>query len=280
MAPEPTSPYRLPPLPEYLSSWNNPFDLGDRSNIRYESAASQEHEHEGEHEPSPGRPTFGLGISQRSPSTRSHPTHSRNVSYDDTATLGRSPSNRASSRFTSSETALLNEHSPQLKCPTTKTIVHRRLGWVPITILVLAVYSTAVSGLYLVVAFLKPRYGKTVGVDGKVAPSTASLLSTLFAKTVELAYVTVCVAFLGQVLTRRAITKGSKGISIADMSMRTWIMQPGSMIVHWESLRYSGWTILGAITLTATIVAMLYTTAAEALGTSFYAFVSPVLMTE
>ncbi|CEL03776.1 hypothetical protein ASPCAL04919 [Aspergillus calidoustus] len=263
--------YRLPPLPNYLSSWNNPFDLGDRANIRYESAASHEHEHE--QEPEPGHkhePPVGLGISDSQPSPSSlpnHPTHSRTVSYDDTATLGRSPSNRASSRFAGSDAALLGEHSPPLKCPTTKTIVHRRLGWVPVTILVLGFYSTLVSGLYLVVAFLKPRYGKGVGVDGKLAPSTASLLSTLFAKTVELAYVTVCVAFLGQVLTRRAITRGSKGISIADMSMRTWIMQPGSMIVHWESLRYSGWTILGAITLTATIVAMLYTTAAEALVT-------------
>ncbi|KAL3459644.1 hypothetical protein BJX64DRAFT_199903 [Aspergillus heterothallicus] len=269
MASDSNSPYRLPPLPEYLSSWNNPFDLGDRSNIRYESAPSHEHqhEHEADHKPEPA-PTFGLGISQRSPPFPNPPgSHSRTVSYDDTATLGRSPSNRASSRFAGSETALLSEHSPPLKCPTTKTIVHRRLGWVPVTILVLGIYSTIVSGLYLVVAFLKPRYGKTVGADGKVAPSTASLLSTLFAKTVELAYVTVCVAFLGQVLTRRAITKGSRGISIADMSMRTWIMQPGSMIVHWESLRYSGWTILGAITLTATIVAMLYTTAAEALVT-------------
>jgi hypothetical protein len=50
------------------------------------------------------------------------------------------------------------------------------------------------------------------------------------------------------------------------MSMRTWIMQPGSLIVHWETVRYSALTVLGLITLTATVVAMLYTTAAEALG--------------
>lgn len=48
--------------------------------------------------------------------------------------------------------------------------------------------------------------------------------------------------------------------------MRAWIMQPGSMIVHWETLRYSALTFLGAIALVATFVAMLYTTAAEALG--------------
>lgn len=48
--------------------------------------------------------------------------------------------------------------------------------------------------------------------------------------------------------------------------MRTWIMQPASMIIHSQAMRYSAWTILGMMTLTATIVAMLYTTAAEALG--------------
>ncbi|KAL4985298.1 hypothetical protein BDW68DRAFT_198907 [Aspergillus falconensis] len=257
--------YRLPPLPEFVSSWN-PFDLGDRTNIRYEHAPNAE-----EADNKPYRPV-GLGISQ--------PAHSRSTSYDTTQTTATTP-DAASSRFANSETSLLGEHShlrsqsqsqshphPHVvKCPTKKTIIHRRLSWVPATIIVLAFYSTIFSGIYLVVAFMKPRYGRFIGVDGKLAASTASLLSTLFAKTIELAYVTVCVAFLGQVLTRRAITKGSRGISISDMSMRTWIMQPGSLIVHWESLRYSGWTILGAITLTATVVAMLYTTAAEALVT-------------
>jgi hypothetical protein len=40
------------------------------------------------------------------------------------------------------------------------------------------------------------------------------------------------------------------------------------MIVHWETLRYSALTFLGTIALVATFVAMLYTTAAEALGGS------------
>lgn len=276
--PEPTdSPYRLPPLPEIVSSWN-PFDLSDRLNLRYEHApGSEEQVEQSEHaRESAGVGVgagAGLGITQPEPASR---PHSRAVSYD-TQTLNiDNPTpdpDRASSRFAHSETQLLpsasGPESPHVvKCPTKKTIVHRRLSWVPATILVLAVYSTIVSGVYLIVAFIKPRYGRLIGVDGRLAASTATLLSTLFAKTVELSYVTVCVAFLGQVLTRRAITRGSRGISISDMSMRTWIMQPGSLIVHWESLRYSGWTILGAITLTATFVAMLYTTAAEALGRS------------
>lgn len=153
-------------------------------------------------------------------------------------------------------------HSPN--CPSRKTILQRRLSWVPITILVLAFYATIFSGIYLIVAFWKPRWD-IINNKQALAPSTANLLCAFFAKTIELAYVTICVAFLGQVLSRRALTRDSRGISIADMSMRAWIMQPGSMIVHWETLRYSGLTILGAIALVATFVAMLYTTAAEAL---------------
>ncbi|KAA8641796.1 uncharacterized protein ATNIH1004_010735 [Aspergillus tanneri] len=153
-----------------------------------------------------------------------------------------------------------------IRCPTQQSVQQRRLSWVPLTILVLAVYATILSGIYLVIALVRPRYGHAIGEDKGLAPSTATLLSALFAKTIELSYVTVCVAFLGQVLSRRALTQGSRGITISDMSMRSWIMQPGALIVHWETLRYSAATVLGAITLTATVVAMLYTTAAEALG--------------
>lgn len=43
-------------------------------------------------------------------------------------------------------------------------------------------------------------------------------------------------------------------------------MQPGTMITHGHTIRYAGWTILGIASLLATLVAMLYTTASDALG--------------
>ena len=43
-------------------------------------------------------------------------------------------------------------------------------------------------------------------------------------------------------------------------------MQPGTMITHFESLRYAGATFLGMIALTATLCGMLYTTGSDALG--------------
>lgn len=150
-------------------------------------------------------------------------------------------------------------------CPSRSNVLQSRLSWVPMTILVLAFYATIFSGVYLIVAFCQPRWA-IIGDAGGVSPSTANLLCQFFAKTIELAYVTICVAFLGQVLSRRALMKDSKGISLADMSMRAWIMQPGSMIVHWETLRFSALTFLGVIALITMFVGMLYTTAAEALG--------------
>ncbi|PKX97901.1 uncharacterized protein P174DRAFT_436347 [Aspergillus novofumigatus IBT 16806] len=269
--------YLLPPLSELLrrddttnnndhndneddsfpsKSWN-PFDRSpspDRDYIRYQPASSTNEDPASP--PAQRGTTFGLGITNTFPPS---PYKSPDDADDDGDLATKSPypepSEPSPLQDQTSRTTLL-PHSPEyIKCPTHQGIVQKRLSWVPITILVLAIYSTIFSGIYLVLALVKPRYDKKIGEEGGLAPSTASLLSALFAKTIELSYVTVCVAFLGQVLSRRAITKG----------MRTWIMQPGSLIVHWETVRYSALTVLGLITLTATLVAMLYTTAAEAL---------------
>ncbi|EZF29758.1 hypothetical protein TMEN_8394 [Trichophyton mentagrophytes] len=153
----------------------------------------------------------------------------------------------------------------RVKCPTRRHVVQRRSAWLSIAILVLAFYSTAFSAIYFVVACIKPHYGNRIGGKGGLAPSTATLLSALFAKTIELSFVTVFVAFLGQVLSRKALGKNAGGITIADMSMRTWVMQPGTLITHWENVKHSALTLLGIIAMTTTFVAMFYTTAAEAL---------------
>jgi hypothetical protein len=152
-------------------------------------------------------------------------------------------------------------------CPTQKDILDPKLSWLSISIVALAIYSTVFSGVYLGVAMWKPRWGQRIGTNGHISFSTASLLSALFAKTIELSFVTVFITFLGQALSRRAFRKSTTagGISIADMTMRTWVMQPGTLITHWEAVRYSGMTLLGGITLLAAFSAIFYTTAAEAL---------------
>ena len=142
-----------------------------------------------------------------------------------------------------------------------------RWNWLTLSIIILAIYSSVFSGIWLGIALRKPRYGKSITNSSSITPATASLLYAAFAKSIELSFVTVFVAFLGQVLSRRAFARHSKGgITIAEMTMRAWVMQPGTMITHGHTIRYAGWTILGVASLLATLVAMLYTTASDALG--------------
>lgn len=77
---------------------------------------------------------------------------------------------------------------------------------------------------------------------------------------------TVFVAYLGQTLSRRALVKNLPGISIAEMSFPSWIVQPGTLITHWQNVHHAGGTLLGTVALTAATMAIFYTTASDALG--------------
>ncbi|KAL1867693.1 hypothetical protein Daus18300_006249 [Diaporthe australafricana] len=139
-----------------------------------------------------------------------------------------------------------------------------RLSWLAVWLIILSVYSTILSGLWLGVAIAQPRWGRTISSSGgSMTLSTANVLTAIFAKTIELSFVTVFVAFIGQVLTRRAIATNAAGMTMAEMTMRTWITQPGSLLANGSTLRYAGHTLLGILTLIATLVAMLYTTASD-----------------
>lgn len=116
--------------------------------------------------------------------------------------------------------------------------------------LILSVFSTVFSFIWLLIAIRKPQYGHTIGPHGQITPQNASSLFTAMAKLIELSFATVVVAFLGQVLSRRALRE-SKSITIAEMSMRSWILQPGTMVTHWHSVRHAGFTFLGTIVLVA-----------------------------
>lgn len=121
------------------------------------------------------------------------------------------------------------------------------------------------SGIWLVVAIYQPRWGSQISSKGGLGPSTATTVAALIAKSIEMAFVTVFISWLGQVLTRRAIVRNTHGITLGEMTMRNWVIQPGSLITHGESFRHAGLTLLGALTLTATIAATFYTTASDAM---------------
>ncbi|KAI0377266.1 hypothetical protein F5Y04DRAFT_264626 [Hypomontagnella monticulosa] len=156
---------------------------------------------------------------------------------------------------------------PPLDCHSRRDVYIKRRSWTYIVLAVLSVYSTFLSGLWFITSIYQPRYGRGISSsDGwKMAPSTATLVCTLLAKTIELSFVTVFVALLGQVLTRRAFVRKAKGVTLAEMTMRNWVIQPGSLLTYWEGIPYAATTILGVVTLLATVCALFYTTASESM---------------
>lgn len=104
----------------------------------------------------------------------------------------------------------------------TRGSLQSRRNAVSIGIFITALYSTLLSGLFVVVAILQPRYGFIISKRGSFSPSSATLLVTFMAKTIELSFVMVFLAFLGQTLSRKAIRQ--QGISLANVTMRSWIL--------------------------------------------------------
>ena len=153
------------------------------------------------------------------------------------------------------------------RCRANKDFHTGRASWLSITILVLAVYSTIFSFFWLLIACFRPRYGQMITNGSRLPPATASILCNGFAKTIELSFVTIFVALIGQALSRRAISTTGRGITLAEISMRSWVMQPGTIISHPETVRYASLSALGLLSLTAALMAMLYTTASDALVT-------------
>ncbi|KAH7121952.1 hypothetical protein B0J13DRAFT_648804 [Dactylonectria estremocensis] len=154
---------------------------------------------------------------------------------------------------------------PPSNCWSSEDIHQKRTSWLSVTIYILSLYSTLASGIWLVTAILQPRWGQKISSKHGLLPTTATTLSALFAKTIEMSFVTVFVSFVGQVLTRRAFIRKAQGMTLAEMTMRNWVIQPGSLVTHFETLPSSALTLLGALCLTATFASAFYTTASDAM---------------
>ncbi|CAG8959610.1 hypothetical protein HYFRA_00001512 [Hymenoscyphus fraxineus] len=151
-------------------------------------------------------------------------------------------------------------------CPSAHDIYAPRTNWLSMSVIFASVYSTLFSGLWFVLAVLGPRYGGLIqSTGGRLTSSNARTVFTLLAKTIEMTFVTVFVTFLGQVLSRRSLIKLERGVTISEMTMRTWVIQPGFMFTHFQNVQHAGLSVLGAITIVSALVAMFYTTASDAL---------------
>lgn len=193
----------------------------------------------------------------------------RNDSEDYQAFLNSAGSDRSGLRSKgahSIKSAYENDFRPTQECPTTRDFYQSRFTWVSITIVLICLFSTVFSGIFLGLALKRPRYGRSISSQGSFKPADAILLTSILAKLIELSFVTSFVAFLGQVLSRRAFMKEQgRGVTLSELSMWRWVVQPGTLITHWETAKYSGLTVLGILSLLSAVLATLYAPAATAL---------------
>ncbi|KAG6024121.1 hypothetical protein E4U19_003959 [Claviceps sp. Clav32 group G5] len=163
---------------------------------------------------------------------------------------------------------------PPSYCTSRKDVKISRSSLLVRIILFLSAYSTAMSFTWFVVSLVQPPWTHNwiSTKEGRLKPTTATWLTALLSKTIELSFVTVFITLLGQFITRKSFRKRNRGgMTLAEITMRNWIIQPGSLLTHWETVKYAGLTPLGVLTLIATITSMFFTTASDAL-------VSPKLM--
>ncbi|KAJ8105406.1 hypothetical protein OPT61_g10198 [Boeremia exigua] len=159
-----------------------------------------------------------------------------------------------------------NGFHPGYECQTRRDFYQSRFSWLNGTIIFICILSTVLSGIFLGLALSAPRYGRWISTsDGAtMRPATAILWTSIIAKIIELSFVTGFVSFLGQVLSRRAFSR-TGGVTLSELSMWRWVVQPGTLITHWETAKYAGLSFLGLLSLLSAILATLYAPAATAL---------------
>lgn len=152
-------------------------------------------------------------------------------------------------------------------CSAAKDIHKPCSHWLPIVLLIGSVYSTVFSGIWFALAVKKQAWGNHIKTHGRLSPSTASLFFALIAKSIELSFAAIFMAVLGQWLSRKALSSYSHdGISIIDMSMRSWVVQPSTILTTTRGFRYWMLSRLGIPTVVAALLVMFYTTASNVLG--------------
>jgi hypothetical protein len=172
------------------------------------------------------------------------------------------------SRPAKSAPATRDEFHPSEECPTRRKFSTSRLTWLNGSIVFICSVSTALSAIFVYLALKGQRYGSNVGNDpgAKMSISTAILWTSIAAKTIELSSVTSFVTLLGQVVSRRAfVDSNSQGITLSELTMWRWVVQPGTLLSQPEIAKYAGLSSLGILTLLSTILSTLYVTAATAL---------------
>jgi hypothetical protein len=91
----------------------------------------------------------------------------------------------AAASIRSTKSAYEHDFQPEA-CPAQESFYHGRYNWFALSILVLAIFSTAFSGIFLGISIAAPRWGRSIHTGGSLSPSTANVLVQIFAKMIEL----------------------------------------------------------------------------------------------
>jgi hypothetical protein len=172
------------------------------------------------------------------------------------------------SRRVKSAPATRDKFHPSEECPTRRNFSTSRLTWLNGTLIFICTVSTALSAIFVFLALKGQRYGSHIGNESgaKMSIATAILWTSIAAKTIELSSVTGFVTLLGQVISRRAfVDSSSQGVTLSELTMWRWVVQPGTLVTQPEIAKYAGLSFLGILTLLSTILSTLYVTAATAL---------------
>jgi hypothetical protein len=98
-------------------------------------------------------------------------------------------------------------------------------------------------------------------------PFVAKNVASLVAKVIEISFGSICVLYLGQLLTRRSINPDTHhGVSLDQICMRDWIIDPGSMLGDGKVLELGTKSFLGWFVLLAGVSTLLYGTASQNLS--------------
>ncbi|KAG8412161.1 hypothetical protein J3459_014669 [Metarhizium acridum] len=197
-----------------------------------EKASLRENARPFSYSPAPNTP---MGILNNSPSTDAEPGQE----YSDTETFNK--------RF----------GAPPTYCRA-KTDIWKKSK--DLLMIVTAVYSLVMGSILFAISIRQPPVS-AIGLVGGVKASTAGSFVSLVGKTVEITFAAAFVFCLGQALSRRSVSRMTKGVTLSEMNMKDWINSPGTIALQYKSTWFSIRSLLGLLTFVATLGVLFYTTA-------------------
>jgi hypothetical protein len=149
-------------------------------------------------------------------------------------------------------------------CPPTRDLYIERTNWLSISILLLSVLNGVLQNIAC-----NCNDTAYIGTSHPIwwLSHSCHSIHHLYTpcKTIELFFITVFIAFLGQVLSRQSLIKASRGVTIAELTLRTWVIQARIYDHSIQYLRHAALSFLGCGTLIVALICMVYTTAFDAL---------------